>query len=80
MASFLWRALVAVHRYLGVAVGLVMLMWFCSGIVMMYVGFPEPSERERISALSPISWAECCRIADGLIPTTSNTAAPRSRT
>ena len=37
MASFLWRALVAVHRYLGIAVGLVMLMWFCSGIVMMYV-------------------------------------------
>jgi hypothetical protein len=36
MASFLWRALVAVHRYLGIAVGLVMLVWFCSGIVMMY--------------------------------------------
>jgi hypothetical protein len=37
MASFLWRALVAVHRYLGVALGLLMLMWFASGIVMMYV-------------------------------------------
>jgi hypothetical protein len=67
MASFLWRALVAVHRYLGVAVGLLMLMWFASGIVMMYVGFPEPNERERLSALSPVSWHTCCRIADGLI-------------
>jgi hypothetical protein len=44
-----------------------MLMWFASGIVMMYVGFPEPNERERLGALSPISWQACCRIADGLI-------------
>jgi hypothetical protein len=67
MARFFWRALVAVHRYLGIAVGLVMLMWFASGIVMMYVGFPEPNERERLSSLSPVSWQACCRIADGLI-------------
>jgi hypothetical protein len=29
MAGFMWRVLVAVHRYLGIALGLVMLMWFC---------------------------------------------------
>jgi PepSY-associated transmembrane protein len=70
MTSILWRALVIIHRYLGVAVGLLMLMWFLSGIVMMYVGFPQASERERLSALPPISWAACCRVADGLIADT----------
>ena len=67
MTSFLWRALVVVHRYLGVAVGLLMLIWFASGIVMMYVGFPRFTEQDRTSALSPIPWPACCRVADGLI-------------
>jgi hypothetical protein len=52
---------------LGVALGLVMLMWFGSGMVMMYVGFPEPSERERLDTLAPIAWAACCRVGDGLV-------------
>jgi PepSY-associated transmembrane protein len=62
MASGLWRALVITHRYLGVAVGVLMLMWFVSGIVMMYVGFPRGLGKERLSALTPIAWEGCCRI------------------
>jgi hypothetical protein len=53
---------------LGIAVGILMLIWFGSGIVMMYVEFPEFSERDRTGALEPIQWQACCRIADGLIP------------
>jgi uncharacterized iron-regulated membrane protein len=68
MTSFLWRILVVLHRYLGIAVGLLMLIWFASGIVMMYVGFPQLSEQERLRALAPIPWQACCRVADGLIP------------
>jgi uncharacterized iron-regulated membrane protein len=68
MTNLLWRALVIFHRYLGIAVGILMLMWFASGIVMMYVGFPRLTEQERVSALSPIPWQACCRVADGLIP------------
>jgi len=52
----LWRAAVVTHRYLGVAVGLLMLVWFASGIVMMYVAFPEISPAERQHALGPIPW------------------------
>jgi hypothetical protein len=37
MTNVLWRTLVILHRYLGIAVGVVMLIWFASGIVMMYV-------------------------------------------
>jgi uncharacterized iron-regulated membrane protein len=68
MKSFLWRALVVLHRYLGVAIGILMLIWFASGVVMMYVGFPRLTEQARLSALSPIPWQACCRTADGLIP------------
>jgi len=67
MKSFLWRVLVIFHRYLGIAVGILMLIWFASGIVMMYVGFPRFTDQERISALSSIPWQTCCRVASGLI-------------
>jgi hypothetical protein len=68
MASLLWRTLVVLHRYLGIAVGILMVSWFASGIVMMYVGFPEFTEQERMGALAPVPWQACCRIKDGLIP------------
>jgi hypothetical protein len=42
MDGILWRTTVILHRYLGIAVGLLMLSWFVSGIVMMYVAFPNP--------------------------------------
>jgi uncharacterized iron-regulated membrane protein len=58
----LWRTLIIAHRYLGVAVGLLMATWFISGIVMMYVGFPQPAGSERLHGLPPIVWADCCRI------------------
>jgi hypothetical protein len=68
MARILWRTLVILHRYLGIAVGFLMLIWFASGIVMMYVGFPRFADEDRIAALSPIPWQSCCRVKDGLIP------------
>src|SRR5207248_5023168 len=60
MTSFLWRATVITHRYLGVAVGLLMLVWFASGIVMMYVAYPELTDKDRLASLAPIPWEACC--------------------
>src|ERR1700722_10731709 len=57
----MWQALVITHRYLGVAAGALMVMWFLSGIVMMYVGFPRVTETERVRTLEPIAWSMCCR-------------------
>lgn len=68
MTNFLWRTLVMLHRYLGIAVGVLMLLWFASGIVMMYVGFPRFTEQDRMGALTSIPWQNCCQVADGLIP------------
>ena len=59
----LWLMLVVVHRYLGVALGLLMLLWFVSGIVMMYVPYPQRGESERTSALAPIPWEQCCNFS-----------------
>src|SRR6185369_10196688 len=33
MAGIVWRASVVLHRYLGIAIGLLMLSWFLSGII-----------------------------------------------
>jgi hypothetical protein len=42
------RALIVVHRWLGVALCVLFLLWFPSGIVMMYWPFPEVSAGDRL--------------------------------
>jgi uncharacterized iron-regulated membrane protein len=66
--NLIWQTLVVLHRYLGVAVGLLMVMWFVSGIVMMYVGLPRVTDEERARTLEPISWQACCRFPPRLAP------------
>lgn len=48
------------HRYVGVAVGLLMLVWCLSGVVMLFAHWPEVTEEERVAALDPIDWSACC--------------------
>ncbi len=54
------RWLFIVHRYLGMALGVLMAVWCCSGVVMMYVAYPALSESARLNALAPIDWDDCC--------------------
>jgi uncharacterized iron-regulated membrane protein len=54
------RWLFLTHRYLGIAVSLLMVVWCLSGIVMMYVSFPRLPETVRVAALAPIDLRECC--------------------
>ncbi len=54
------RALFLTHRWLGVALALVMVVWAASGIVMMYVAYPETSLAERMAGLEPLDMAQCC--------------------
>ncbi|NVM79644.1 hypothetical protein FHW83_005485 [Duganella sp. SG902] len=42
------------HRWLGIVLGLLVLLWFGSGIVMMYVPYPSLSEQERMQWLMPL--------------------------
>lgn len=56
----LWRGLLWLHRYLGVAVGLVMLVWCLSGFVMMYHGYPRLAEADRLRGLEPLRFGPPC--------------------
>lgn len=42
------------HRWLGIVLGLLVLLWFGSGIVMMYVPYPSLTEQERMALLATI--------------------------
>lgn len=46
------------HRWLGIAACILFVAWFASGLVMMYVPYPSVTERERLSALETIEWAQ----------------------
>ena len=51
------RALILLHRWLGVAFCLLFAMWFATGIVMHFVPFPALTEAERFAGLAPIDLA-----------------------
>ena len=42
------------HRWLGIAMCLFLVMWCLSGVVMMYVGFPELTRDEYYAGLEPL--------------------------
>ena len=52
---FTARALVYTHRWLGIAGGVLFVIWFASGIVMMYARMPELSTSERLARLTAIN-------------------------
>lgn len=45
------RFLFLTHRWLGIALCFFMAMWFFSGVVMMYVGYPKLTVQERLAHL-----------------------------
>jgi hypothetical protein len=50
-----WKtALIYLHRWMGIAFGLVFAVWFVSGIAMIYVGMPHLSPRERLGHVPPL--------------------------
>ena len=49
------RQLHLLHRWLGIGIGLLVLLWFGSGIVMMYVPYPALTEQERMAWLAPLN-------------------------
>jgi PepSY-associated TM region len=51
------RALILLHRWLGVAFCLLFAMWFATGIVMHFVPFPALTEADRLAGLASIDLA-----------------------
>ena len=49
------KALILSHRYLGIVLSLVIVMWFATGIVMMYAGgMPRLTPELRLERLPPL--------------------------
>ena len=48
------RGLYLLHRWLGVVLCAFFAMWFLSGVVMMYVGYPKLTPAERLAHLPPL--------------------------
>ncbi len=58
------RSLFLIHRYLGIALGVVISLWCLSGFVMMYEQYPELDDSERLAGLAPLDLSACCRLPD----------------
>ncbi|MET0266291.1 MAG: PepSY domain-containing protein [Duganella sp.] len=57
------KALLFLHKWLGVALALLFLIWFISGIVLYFVPFPSLTPAERLAGLPTLALApgdRCC--------------------
>ena len=53
-----WKSLfIYVHRWMGIMFGVVFVVWFVSGIAMMYVRMPELSVAERLGHSAPLDFS-----------------------
>lgn len=50
------RWLIIAHRWIGIVTCLFFTIWFVSGLVMIYVPFPNLRKSERLAGLAPIDW------------------------
>jgi uncharacterized iron-regulated membrane protein len=72
------RYLYLLHRWLGIGLCLFMAMWFFSGVVMMYVGYPKLVPSERLAALRPLDPARCCVDLAAAFAAAGEKESPRS--
>ena len=56
--ALLKRSLIFLHRWVGVALSVIFLLWFASGIVMMYWSFPGVTAEDRIERLPDLDPAQ----------------------
>lgn len=48
------------HRWLGIGLCLLMALWFVSGMVMLYVGYPKLTPAEHLTHLPELPARDCC--------------------
>ncbi len=63
----MFRFLLLAHRYLGIAIGLLVALWCLSAFVMMYVQFPRLSDGERLASLPAIDLRACCAMTPAIV-------------
>jgi uncharacterized iron-regulated membrane protein len=65
------------HRWIGIVTCLLFVMWFVSGVVMMYVAFPDLTDQERLAALPDIAWQKVALSPDAAMKASGTTRYPR---
>lgn len=60
------HTLVVIHRWLGIGLGLLVLAWCLSGLVMMYVPYPDLDRDEALAGLSTLDLADCCHLRESM--------------
>jgi uncharacterized iron-regulated membrane protein len=73
---FVRRWLIWFHRWLGVATCLLCLMWFATGLVMLYVPFPSWSDAERVAALPALATGAVRVLPDDALSRSGITTMP----
>ena len=56
----MFRALIVLHRWMGIGLGWLLVAWCISGIVMMYVPYPAVSFDEYVESLPRLELEDCC--------------------
>lgn len=64
------------HRWLGVVTCLLCVMWFCTGLVMLYVPFPSFGEAERLATLPSVATADVRILPDEALLRVAATEMP----
>jgi uncharacterized iron-regulated membrane protein len=71
------RWLYLTHRWVGVVTCLLTLIWFGSGLVMMYVPYPALQNAERLAGLGPLDWERVLVTPDAAIKAAGLAEFPR---
>ncbi len=63
--GFFHKSLIFLHKWLGVTLALLFLMWFVSGVVLYFVPFPNLTQAERLVGLPLLQLPKgCCMTAE----------------
>ena len=59
------KTLIFLHKWLGVVLALLFVMWFVSGVVLYFAPFPDLTQAERLAGLPPLQLPkDCCMTAE----------------
>lgn len=57
------KILFLTHRWFGIFLGIIMVLWCVSGFIMMYKPYPELSEQESLALLPALQLENCCQVS-----------------
>lgn len=74
------RTVYLIHRWTGIGMCLLMAIWFLSGVVMLFVGYPKLTPWERLAALPALPPDACCIAPEQALASAAKPGALKSLT